>query len=303
MTVYVRKATQAPRVVPRWSGGQMSLSGELAQAVLARLSACGSSAADSPEMQAAQPMLQTQASLSRLPDQDSLLVEHYQSREGHHLFLYPFAGRDVHLGLASLLAWRWAQKAPNTFSLSVNDYGLEILSAEPLDLGSFERHELFSADQLMPDLLNSLHSGELAQRRFRGIARIAGLVFAGFPGRPHSTKQLQASSSLFFEVFKKHDPDNLLLQQAHEEVLQQELDAQRLGRALERLRSLPLRQVTLRAPSPLCFPLMVSRLRDKLSNETLADRLARRVLAAEREADRVGVASRATRAAKRGSPG
>lgn len=301
MTVYVRKAAQAPRVVPRWSGGQMSLSGELAQAVLERLSACGSSGVDSPEMHAAQPMLQTQASLSRLPDRDSLLVEHYKSREGHHLFLYPFAGRDVHLGLASLLAWRWAQQAPNTFSLSVNDYGLEILSAELLDLASFERHALFSADQLVPDLLSSLHSGELAQRRFREIARIAGLVFAGVPGRPHSTKQLQASSSLFFEVFKKHDPDNLLLQQAHEEVLQQELDAQHLGRALERLRSLPLRQVTLRAPSPLCFPLMVSRLRDRLSNETLADRLARMVQAAEREADRV--ASRATQATGRGLPG
>ncbi len=29
-----------------------------------------------------------------------------QSREGHHVFLYPFAGRHVHMGLASLLAWR-----------------------------------------------------------------------------------------------------------------------------------------------------------------------------------------------------
>jgi ATP-dependent Lhr-like helicase len=41
-------------------------------------------------------------------------------------------------------------------------------------------------------------------------------------------KQLQASSSLFYEVFRKHDAGNRLLGQAEREVLEQELDVERL---------------------------------------------------------------------------
>ena len=49
-------------------------------------------------------MLAAQRRLSRLPAPGDLLVEQYRSREGHHLFLYPFAGRNVHLGLANAQA-------------------------------------------------------------------------------------------------------------------------------------------------------------------------------------------------------
>ncbi|MES2888982.1 MAG: ligase-associated DNA damage response DEXH box helicase [Pseudomonadota bacterium] len=286
MTAYVKKTTQSAKVVPRWFGGQMPLSIEMAESVLQMWVDAGEGRYLHPEMQAARPMLETQARLSRLPHPERLLVERLTSREGHHLFIYPFAGRDVHLGLASLLAWRLAREAPNTFSLSVNDHGLEILSAEPPPLDSLRTQTLFSEADLLPDLLQSLHSSELAQRRFRAIARIAGLIFTGYPGRPQSTRQLQASSSLFFEVFKKHDPENMLLAQAHGEVLQHELDVQRLGETLAHLRRLPLAWVDLPAASPLCLPLMVERLREKLSTETLADRLARMVRDAEKIADR-----------------
>ena len=268
----------------------MSLHGDLAQAVgrLWRESLERERGGVEPEMAAAEPMLRTQAALSCLPSASYLLMEQLKSREGHHLFIYPFAGRKVHLGLASVLAWRWAQRAPSTFSLSVNDYGLEILSADPIDTEPIEDGSFFSSEGLSADLLASLGANDVAQRRFRNIARIAGLVFAGFPGRPHSTKQLQASSSLFFEVFKKHDPDNLLLMQAHQEALSEELEVQALSGAMDRRRSLPVKHVHLKAASPLCLPLWVSRLRHRLSSETLAERLARMIRAAEREAQRVG---------------
>jgi ATP-dependent Lhr-like helicase len=59
-----------------------------------------------PEMLALQLLLQTQARWSGLPTSDSLLAEVLKSREGWHLFLYPFAGRQVHLG--SPACWRGA---------------------------------------------------------------------------------------------------------------------------------------------------------------------------------------------------
>jgi ATP-dependent Lhr-like helicase len=166
--------------------------------------------------------------------------------------------------------------------LSVNDYGFEMLAAAEPDLRLLDEGRLFDADGLLRDVLASLNSSELAQRRFREIARVAGLVFSGYPGAPKSTRQLQASSSLFFEVFRKHDPGNKLLGQAEEEVLSQELELGRLRAALARMRRLQPVRVELRAPSPFSLPLMVERFREQLSTEKLADRLARLLADAEK---------------------
>jgi ATP-dependent Lhr-like helicase len=281
MAAYVRKATKPKGVVPSWAGSKMPLSSEMADAVLALLAQAAQGDFDSAEMQAARPMLAAQARLSKLPVPGRLLAERFHSREGHHLFLYPFAGRNVHIGLAQLLAWRLAQAEANTFSLSVNDYGLEILSAKPLPPAALDPATLFGSENLLPDVRASLNSGELAQRRFREIARVAGLVFSGYPGAPKSLRQLQASSGLFFEVFRKYDAGNRLLAQAEDEVLSQELELTRLGAMLQRLAALDVEWVELKAPSPFSLPLMVERLREQLSTEKLKDRLDRLLVQAE----------------------
>ena len=287
MAAFVRKAVGKRGIVPAWAGGRMPLSSELAEAtraVLAGVAQGGEAAsADEPELQAAGPMLDAQRRLSALPAPGGLLLEQLASREGHHLFLYPFAGRYVHLGLASLLGWRLSQQRPNTFSISVNDYGFELLAAEPVNLAGLLDQTVFDAGpDLLPDMLASLNSSELARRRFREIARVAGLVFTGYPGAPKSTKQLQASSSLFYDVFRQYDPANRLLGQADAEVLAQELDLQQLSACLARLRGEHLQAVTLQTPSPFALALMVERFREQLSTEKLADRLARIVADAER---------------------
>ena len=233
-------------------------------------------------MQAALPMLKTQMRLSRLPTTETLLIEQFTSKEGHHLYIYPFAGRNVSLGLASLFAYRLALDEPATFSISVNDYGFELLSATSFDVSRVQDQSLFTSKDLLADVLASLNSSELAQRRFREIARIAGLIFTGFPGAAKSNKQVQASSGLFFEVFKKYDERNLLLVQSQQEVLSQELDIAQLQSSLQAMQSRRLEWVNLSHPSPLCLPLMVERLRETLSNEKLADRLDRILRDAEK---------------------
>jgi ATP-dependent Lhr-like helicase len=289
MTAYVKKATKNRGIVPSWAGGKMPLSSELADAVLELLADAAQAdwiaLIEEPEMRAAQPMLATQARLSRLPTPKTLLIERYRSREGHHLYLYPFAGRYVHIGLASLLAWRLAKEAPNTFSMSVNDHGFELLSAEPVDVAPLLDKSALAPGDLLADVLASLNSGELALRRFREIARVAGLIFTGYPGAPRSNKQLQASSGLFYEVFRKYDAGNLLLGQAENEVLSQELDIRRLAATLKRMSAQTVDFVELKVPSPFSLPLMVERFRETLTNEKLADRLARIIRDAERVAD------------------
>jgi ATP-dependent Lhr-like helicase len=285
MTAYVRRAASKKAAVPRWNGGRMPLSSELADAVVEQLGAAAEGRCDAPEMRLAEPLLAVQQAWSALPTPATLLAEVLKSREGWHLFLYPFAGRHVHLGLASLLAWRLARRAPATFSLAVNDYGLELLSATPVDWPSWlASGELFADEHLFADVLGSLNAGELARRRFREIARIAGLVFSGYPGAQKSARQLQASSGLFYDVFRQYDPDNLLLGQAQEEVLRQELEVERLQRTLARLRSRTLDLHRPKRPTPLAFPLLVERFRESLSSEKLADRIRRMVADLEKAA-------------------
>jgi ATP-dependent Lhr-like helicase len=289
MTAYVRHADKPRGVVTSWAGAKMPLSNELADAMLEVLAGAAQGGRidtmGEPELEAARPMLETQLRLSKLPTPTTLLIERYTSREGQHLFIYPFAGRNAHIGLASLLAWRLAKDAPNTFSISINDVGLELLSAVPIAPAPLLDQTLFSDAELLRDVLASLNSSELARRRFREIARVAGLVFTGYPGQPKSTRQLQASSSLFYEVFAKYDAGNLLLTQAQTEVLSQELDIGRLAASLARMRGQRVEFVELAVPSPFALPLMVERFREKLSTEKLKDRLDRLLQDMERAAD------------------
>jgi ATP-dependent helicase Lhr and Lhr-like helicase len=275
MTAYVRKATKNRGIVPAWGGTKMALSEAMTDMVQQLLFDSAQGDFLEPEMQAARPMLSTQARLSKLPRPNTLLIERFASREGHHLFLYPFGGRNVHMGLAQLLAWRLSRLRPNTFSLSINDFGLELLAVQAVDVAPLLDGRAFTGKDLMADVLASLNSGALAQRRFREIARVAGLIFTGYPGAAKSAKQLQASSSLFWEVFRKYDAGNRLLTQAEREVLAQELELERLRSTLKRMASQRAELVELRTPSPFALPLMVERFREELSTEKLADRLQR----------------------------
>ena len=286
MTAWVRKATGKRAAVPRWSGGRMPLSTTLASSMVEQLALAAQGRYDSPELKRVKPLLELQQQWSALPTPQTLLAEVLTTRDGTHLFLYPFAGRHVHLGLASLLAWRAAQIAPRTFSIAVNDYGFELLCAEPIDWSNMLVALLERAQgaMLLDEVLASLNASELAQRRFREIARVSGLVFQGYPGEKRSNKQLQASSSLFYEVFRKYDPGNQLLVQARDELLAEELDIERLQLSLARMSDQQLVIKSLTRPTPFSFPLMVERLREKLSNESMADRIARMVQQLEKDA-------------------
>ena len=286
MTAWVKRATSNRAAVPRWSGARMAWSDALGDAVVEQLALAGEGRFDTPELQCVRPLLDIQQRWSALPTSQTLLAETLTTREGSHLFLYPFAGRSVHLGLASLLAWRVAQVEPRTFSITVNDHGFELLSALPVDWPALLPRVLAVGDDtaLLHDVLASLNAGELAQRRFREIARVSGLIYQGYPGEKRSGKQLQASSSLFWEVFRKYDPANKLLQQAEQELLAQELDIARLRASLLRIATQNLVLKALVRPTPFSFPLMVELFREKLSNENVAERIARMVEQLERAA-------------------
>ncbi|MGE8058740.1 ligase-associated DNA damage response DEXH box helicase [Pseudomonas sp. NPDC089547] len=283
MTAYVRRSTARKAAVARWNGGRMPLSSELADALVEQLDAAAHGRFDGPEMRAVRPLLALQAQWSALPTTGTLLAETFKSRQGWHLFLYPFAGRMANLGLASLIAWRVSRVQPLSVSIAVNDYGFELLSPAEVDWATHLPQAL-DTEHLLEDVLASLNAGEMALRRFREIAQIAGLVFGGYPAAQKSTRQIQASSGLFYEVFRKHDAGNLLLGQARDEVLAEELEIDRLHRQLLKMGRLQLDVRVLKRPGPLAFALLVEGMRETLSTEKLADRIARMVADLERAA-------------------
>jgi ATP-dependent Lhr-like helicase len=271
----VRLSRAGPRGVPRWMGGRLPLSSRMSEGVRARLEAARAGRFDAPEMQRLQGILEIQAAVSRIPAADDILVERLTSREGHHLFLYPFEGRLVHEGLAALFAFRIGRLRPLSFSLAVNDYGLELLSPDPVPWDEALAAGLFAETQLLDDILGSMNSTELARRQFREIARIAGLTPEGVGHARKSARQLQVSASLLYEVFRRYEPGNRLLHQATREVLENQLEEHRLRATLATLRSKRLHVVELKSPSPLSYPLFVERFRQQLSSEKLSDRIRR----------------------------
>ncbi len=302
MTVFVRKAERRDGVTPRWMGGRMPLSTELSRAIRARIEEAHGGTFRGAEMEAIRPLLELQARWSHLPGADELLIERVQTREGHHLFVYPFEGRLVHEGMAALIAFRLSRLRPITFTLAMNDYGFELLAPDPaplaaalgvtLDDAGGRRQwsiaganvPLFSAERLVEDILASLNATEMAKRQFREIARIAGLVYEGYPGEK-SARQVQASSNLMYDVFAQYDPEHRLLEQARREVLERQLEQSRLAEALARIAAGQIIVVDVPRPTPFAFPLLVDRLRERLSSEKLADRVRKMQLALEHEAN------------------
>ncbi len=280
MTAYVRRAAKKRNLVPRWAGGKMPLSTQLAGATRELIAEAKHGVYSTPEMRLCEPIFALQARLSALPDVREWLVESLASREGWHLFFYPFEGRLVHLGLATLFSYRLAQKHPElgkTFSIAINDYGFELLSPTEVSLSARELRELLDSRNVEADILAGLNAAELGKRQFREIARVAGLIDQGYPGQNKSSKQLQASSGLLYDVFTTYDRDNLLLKQAVREVLERQLEASRLAAALLRLRGSKALLTACERPTPFSFPLMVERLREKLSTEQIEQRVARMI--------------------------
>ncbi|MBD53999.1 MAG: DNA ligase-associated DEXH box helicase [Rhodopirellula sp.] len=272
---YVKRSKGTPDTVPRWMGGRMPLSSELSKALRQKLHEASHKKLAGREMKALKSLLEIQQRWSIIPRADQLLIEQIKTRTGYQIFLFPFEGRLVHEGLAALLAYRISRNCKATFSMACNDYGIVLQSPSKTDIDPNTAMEWFSTENLMADILESMNCTEMAKRQFRQVARIAGLIQQGLPGSRKNARQLQASSNLFFDVFCEYDPGNLLLEQSRREVLDQQLEASRMHSAMERINE---SQIMLKEPprvTPLAFPLLVDKLRERVSSETLADRIAR----------------------------
>ena len=273
MEVHVRKSNNKSGKIPSWMGGRMSFSSELAHFFRLKVNQLKYRELDDNELKKLEPLLVIQQERSAIPGKDELLIEYFKSREGYHLIIYPFEGHYIHEGMGTLIGFRISQMVPISFSIAKNDYGFELLSDQPIPIEEALKTDLFSPKNLTLDIQNSINAVEMARRQFRDIASISGLVFKGYPGKPKKEKHLQSSSQLFFDVFRDYEPDNLLYHQAFEEVMNFQLEEARLRMALQRIQAQKIVFQTPQKATPFAFPIMIDRLREKLSSEKLIDRI------------------------------
>ncbi|MBX9735259.1 MAG: DNA ligase-associated DEXH box helicase, partial [Chitinophagaceae bacterium] len=273
MTVLVKKSTAKKSIVPSWMGGRMSLTANLGEVLRDTFSKALSPNVGY-ELASLEPLFVLQQQLSHIPQPQELLIEQIVEKDGYHLLVYPFEGRQVHEALSAILAYRIGQITPISFSISMNDYGFELLSDQPIPVDDANAYDLFSEENLLVDIQRSINKSEMAKRKFRDIAVIGGLIFQGFPGEQKKARHLQSSASLLFKVFEEYDPNNILLRQAYNEVLLQQMEEVRLRQALQRIAK---SKIVIQFPeklTPLSFPIIVDGLnRNNLSSEKLEDRI------------------------------
>jgi ATP-dependent Lhr-like helicase len=273
MEVRVKRSTKKSGKAPAFLGGRLPLSSQLSQSIRMQLNDYKNKKILYEELSRLGPLLDLQSAVSHLPGKNELLIEQFKTRDGYHTFIYPFEGRFVHEGMAAIIAYRIGLLEAFTFSIGMNDYGFELLSDKPIDLEQVIDNNLFSPEHLYDDALKSVNAIEMAKRRFRDIATIAGLVFTGYPGKQKKTRHLQASSQLFFKVFEDYDKENLLFRQAFDEALDFQLEITRMRTAFERISNQKIIITTPEKPTPFSFPILVDTLRERFSNEDFQTRI------------------------------
>jgi len=282
MEAKVKLSKQKTGKVPSWLGGRMPLSGQLSQSIRKQIDDFTKGIMSSEELKRLAPLLDLQSKKSHLPQIDELLIEQIKTRDGYHIFVYPFEGRLVHEGMAVILAYRIGLLKPFTFSIAMNDYGFELLSDKEVDMNMVLDNNLFSAEYLYEDALKSINATETAKRKFRDIATIAGLIFNGYPGKPKKTSHIQASSQLFFKVFDDYEKENLLLRQSFDEVLDFQLEITRMQTAFQRISGQTLVVEHPEKPTPFSFPILVDSLRERFSNEDIQTRIDKILMALDK---------------------
>ena len=273
MTAQVRPSQSKTGKIPSYMGGRMPLSSQMSEVLKEKIYSFVEQKITDKEIEVLIPLFEMQMLRSTIPKRDEFLVEYFESKDGFHLLMYPFEGRNVHEGMAALIAKRLSMIQPISFSIAMNDLGFELLSDQPLDVEMLINRDLFTTKNLASDILSSINNVEMAKRKFRDIARISGLIFTGFPGKQKKERHLQASSQLIFEVFREYEPDNLLYLQTYDEVMTFQLEESRMRKSLNKITDSHILISRPTKATPFSFPIIVDRLREKLTSEKLEARI------------------------------
>lgn len=279
MILYVKKSSQKSSMIPAWVGGQMVISDLLSKNIRKEISLTNElfnfKGFVNKELKSLFPILEKQNEISNIPKESQLLTEIYSFKGFNTLFVFPLEGKFVNEGIAFLWALRFANINKATFNIAANDFGFSITSNESYDFSLLTNYLSYfmSSENLAKDLESAINFSELTKNKFKNIAQISGLINNNNPSKLKTSNQLSISSNLLFEVFNKYENKHLLLKQSSDEVKKQLLEIDRINSCLQRMSKLDLILNKTDSPSPFAFPLLVERLKNTLSNETIEERV------------------------------
>jgi ATP-dependent Lhr-like helicase len=173
MTVFVRKSSAKKSIVPSWMGGRMSLTanlGHMLRQTFSRASQIVNARSNKnefpKELRALLPSVPVAAGTIPYSRRKRTAGEHLEDKDGFHLMVYPFEGRQVHEAMSAILAYRISQITPISFSIAMNDYGFELLSDQPIPVDDTNAADLFTSENLLTDIQRSTNLTEMATRNF-----------------------------------------------------------------------------------------------------------------------------------------
>ena len=278
MNIYVKKSIKKSSLVPAWIGGQIAISDLLSRSIRKEINICrsleNSDKYINEELFALKPILNRQKNVSNIPNEKEFLVEIYKTKKFQSLFAFTLEGKFANEGIAFLWALRFAKKSKTTFNITSNDLGFCLTTYQDFDFSIIHKElsNLINTNNLEDDLENAINFSELTKRKFKNIAQISGLVNNN-PIKSKSSSQINISAGLIFDVFKKYENEHLLIKQAHREAIKYELEIDRIKKSLDRIANLKLIVKETKEPSPFAFPLLVERLSNTVSNETIETRI------------------------------
>jgi ATP-dependent helicase Lhr and Lhr-like helicase len=275
MAAIVKNSKKPSGKIPVWSGGRFPLTSNMSEMLRSKLDDIVNNKVKDVELIKMKPLLDLQRERSIIPGQNELLIECFETDEGHHLVIFPFEGRLVHEGMAGLIAWRMSQEINVSFSMAFNDYGFELLSDQKIDIDVEAVKRWIKTENLLADVTAGVNESEMARRKFRDIAIVSGLIFRGYPGVPVKQRHLQSHAGLIYNVFDDYETTNLLYRQAHDEVIQRQLEMTRFRKAIERMSHQQIVITSPKRPTPFAFPIMADRMREKLSSESVDQMLGK----------------------------
>ena len=288
MILYVKRSSKKNSMVPAWVGGQIAISDLLSENIRKEIGLCNDllDGKDfiNEELKSLLPILKKQNILSTLPRENQLLAEIYSGNGYKSLFVFPLEGKFVNEGIAFLWALRFANLKEGTFSITANDFGFSLTSTVNYDFSLLKNYLTYfqNIENFEQDLESAINFSELTKKNFKKIAQISGLVNNNYPSKSKSANQLQISSNLLFDVFTKYENNHLLLKQSHREVKKKLLESSRIDEWLKKSKNLKLILNNTTQPSPFAFPLIVERLSNSLSNESIDKRVDRLIKSYEK---------------------
>jgi len=196
--------------------------------------------------------LKQQASYSKLPQSNSLLIETFPRNNLHYICVYGFAGRNAQQTLGLLLTKRMEEMELNPLGFVANDYTTLVWGLTKV----VDPTKLVGGENILRGLDLWLSKNAVMKRTFRSVATIAGLIERKLPGTKKSGRQATFSSDILYDTLLRYDPNHLLLQATKKEAMQGLVDFARIENMLEKTKN-HITHVDLKRVSPFSAPLLL----------------------------------------------